>query len=107
MDIIVPHIVCITVAFDIIAQQSLIARRQGAGKRLLNGLRLPGRQIDPELFSQDDEIAPRMTVALGKLYYKLFYAGCGVGDDFLFCPLPKRYLSPQRMLQQGLQVWDN
>ena len=91
-------------SLHIIGKQCLITRRERANECLLNCVSLAGHQVDPKLFGQHDEIAPRMPIALGKLIDQLLDSGCGVGDDFLPRSLPQLYLSAKCAFQLILEV---
>ena len=82
-----------------------------AESRRRNGLLKRGtlarHQVDPKSFRQNEEVAPGMAVAFGKLIDQLLYAGGGLGDEPLLFSLPQRHLCTERTFEQSLEVGCN
>jgi len=68
---------------------------------------LASHQIDPELFSEVDQITPRVAITFGELIDQLLYAGSNLGDDLLLFALPQRHFSAQRTFEQMLEAGCN
>jgi hypothetical protein len=101
------EVILTAVTPHVIGEQSFVIGRDRCRNGLPKRVTLAGRKVDPERLSQREKVAPGVAVTFGKLIDQLLYTGGGLGDDLFLFSLPQCYLSIERTLEQGLEVWGN